>query len=235
MKWNYNCRRKQLEDVQSRIDLIERTFGNLCSWFGSYHRNLAKCRDKNDLIAKELNTYATLENLNMSTKSSLVEFAKHYSSVQDHLDIKIDRLRTNVIHPLSTYDQSCKATKKSIKKTYGALKKEMQLKKQLDQYQRHNNHHHVLKNSINNAAANLSKLSHELEEQIEVFERNKLQDIKKILLSLIGAEIDFNTKSLQFLTCCYNDLESMNEDEDFDVNNILQHSPLCLPYFEWFE
>ena len=59
----------------------------------NYYLLFASSFHVDDKVAKELNTLANNERLNVTTRSSLMDFVKNYSAVQDHLDIKVESFR----------------------------------------------------------------------------------------------------------------------------------------------
>lgn len=69
------------------------------------------------------------------------------------------------------------------------------------------------------ATAEVSKTIHSLEEKTNNFERQKLHDIKSILLDFITIEIGYHAKVLEIFTKAFNDIEHINEESDLKVSN----------------
>lgn len=58
---------------------------------------------------------------------------------------------------------------------------------------------------------------HNIEEKSTEFERQKLHDVKSILLDFISIEMGYHAKALEALTNAYKTVNSINEDADLEV------------------
>lgn len=58
-----------------------------------------------------------------------------------------------------------------------------------------------------------------LEKQTETFEKQKLRDIKTILLDFIQTEMSLHAKALEILTTAYHNISNIDEQLDFQVNH----------------
>lgn len=56
-----------------------------------------------------------------------------------------------------------------------------------------------------------------LEEQIDSFEKQKLHDVKSILLDFITIELCFHTKAVELLTKGFQDISDIDEVKDLQV------------------
>jgi hypothetical protein len=79
------------------------------------------------------------------------------------------------------------------------------------------------------ASADVSRTVKALEEQIDMFEKKKLQDIKSLLLAFVTIELSFHTKAIEFFTKSYQYIADIDEDEDLEV----KYDFYCLPFFKY--
>lgn len=68
------------------------------------------------------------------------------------------------------------------------------------------------------ATAELARNQKALEEQMDLFEKKKLHDIKTIMLDFIKMELAFHCKAVEFFTKAYKDVAQINEDYDLEVS-----------------
>lgn len=61
-----------------------------------------------------------------------------------------------------------------------------------------------------------------VEETIQVFEEQKIKDLKTTLLILIKGEIRAHAKALEMLTQGYRSIEDVSEQEDLQVRDMVQ-------------
>lgn len=68
------------------------------------------------------------------------------------------------------------------------------------------------------ASVEVSRVVKGLEEQIDLFEKRKLHDLKTILLDFTIIELSFHAKALELLTKGYQDIAEINEVKDLEVS-----------------
>ena len=56
-----------------------------------------------------------------------------------------------------------------------------------------------------------------LQEQVDLFEKKKLHDIRQIFLNFASTEIAFHAKALEVYTKIYREIASIDTEEDFKV------------------
>lgn len=64
----------------------------------------------------------------------------------------------------------------------------------------------------------MSKNQKALEEQIDVFEKRKLKDLKKALLDFVKIELALHAKAVELYTQAYNDVSDIDEALDLEVS-----------------
>lgn len=67
------------------------------------------------------------------------------------------------------------------------------------------------------ASREVSKVVKSLEEQIDSFEKQKLHDVKTILLSFVTVQLSFHAKAVELLTKAYQDVAEIDEGQDLEV------------------
>lgn len=63
----------------------------------------------------------------------------------------------------------------------------------------------------------MSRTQRALEEQMDMFEKKKLHDIKSIFMTFVKIELALNTKLIELLTRGYQELMQIDEEEDLEV------------------
>ncbi|XP_014215410.2 protein FAM92A [Copidosoma floridanum] len=211
---------REAKFVLERIDNLEKHFAEFCTVFAAYARKAARLRDKNDEVAKTIQTYANAEDVNRSMSMCLVNFASTLSVVGDYRDAKVQRLNANVIAPLSQYQNTCKRARENVKTTFAARDEELKRKKLLEKVREENpkNQQRIshAKSNLMKATVEVSRVVKELEEQIDSFEKQKLHDLKTIILSFVTVELSFHAKAVELFTKAYQDIAEIDEAQDLE-------------------
>ena len=56
-----------------------------------------------------------------------------------------------------------------------------------------------------------------LEDQVDMFEKKKLHDIKSLLRAFVTVELSFHSKAIEFFTRAFQEITDINEQEDLEV------------------
>ncbi|XP_051158366.1 CBY1-interacting BAR domain-containing protein 1-B [Leptopilina boulardi] len=213
-----NICEQEAKFVQERISTTEKNFSELHTAFAAYTRKLARLRDKNDEVAEVINTYAKSESINRSLSICLNNFSSTFAVISDYRDAAVKRVDAKVVSPLFQYSTSCKHAREDVKNTFSVQEKEFNRRRQLDKIRERNPKNRQL---ISQAETELIKASMEmtrvvkgLEEQIDSFEKQKLHDVKSILLDFITIELCFHTKAVELLTKGFQDISDIDEVKD---------------------
>ncbi|KAF4080524.1 hypothetical protein AMELA_G00172290 [Ameiurus melas] len=62
-----------------------------------------------------------------------------------------------------------------------------------------------------------TRTTRQLEETIDLFERQKIQDIKKIFGAFVTVEMAFHAKALEVYTTAYQHIQNVDEEADLEV------------------
>ncbi|KAL0132737.1 hypothetical protein PUN28_000462 [Cardiocondyla obscurior] len=206
--------------VQDRITGVEKHFAELCTTFAAFTRKAARLRDKNDELAKVIQTYADSEIINRSLSAGLVNFSATLSVIGDYRDAEVQRLDAKIIVPLSQYATICKHARDDVKNTFAARDRELTRRRHLDKVRERNPRNRQMisqaESELTKASIEVSRVVKGLEEQIDSFERRKLHDLKSILLDFVTIELSFHTKALELLTKAYQDIAIIDEIKDIE-------------------
>ncbi|XP_022245290.1 protein FAM92A-like isoform X1 [Limulus polyphemus] len=215
---------------QERINMLEKNMADLCSQFASYVRKVARLRDNGDCLARSVLKFSESENLNLTLRNSLMCFADELSCIQDYREAEVRRLEVRVVEQLSAYGTICKHARDAIKSALSIKSKEISRRQQLEKIQRRSptNWHEVslAGNEYQRATFDSNQSVKVLEEQMEMFEHNKVSNIKKIFTDFVNIELLFHTKALEIYTRAYGSLQKIDEDQDLkEVRNCVRASP----------
>ncbi|MEQ2244890.1 Protein fam92a [Ilyodon furcidens] len=61
-----------------------------------------------------------------------------------------------------------------------------------------------------------TRTTKQLEETIDEFERQKIQDIKKVFGEFVTVEMSFHAKALEIYTSAFQSIQSVNEEADLE-------------------
>ncbi|XP_035680096.1 protein FAM92A-like isoform X2 [Branchiostoma floridae] len=212
------AKENQMKFIQDRITKAEQHFGTLCQEFAGFSRKTAKLRDKGDELAKALLTYAEAEG--QSLKSGVTGFAETISAIQDYRQAEVQRLDAKVVQPLTLYGNTCKHAKEDLKKSQTARGKEQQQQQRLEKARQKNpSDRHTIsqaESELQRAAVDATRSDRALEEQMDNFERQKMEDIKKILCDFVHVEMVFHCKALELYTVAHQYLQGINDEDDLE-------------------
>lgn len=211
---------QQARFIQERISMVETNFSELCSAFSLYTRKSARLRDSSDELSKVLQTYSENETINKSLKQGLFNFANTLGYVGDYRDMQVEYLDKNVVQELSHYDTACRNVKDEIKNIYTTREREMSRRRNLDRIKERNPRNRqqitIAETELMKATAELARNQKALEEQMDLFEKKKLHDIKAIMLEFVKMELAFHSKAVEFFTKAYKDVAQINEEYDLE-------------------
>ncbi|XP_034017096.1 protein FAM92A isoform X2 [Thalassophryne amazonica] len=221
------ARDSQTGRIQENITNVEKHFGQMCQLFATYVRKTAKLRDGADLLVKEINLYADTETTNL--KSGMKQFADHIAKIQDYRHAQVERLESKVVEPLKVYGSIVKSKREDLKTTQIARDREAKQMAQLERTKRRNPSDrqiiHQAESELHRATTDAARTSRQLKETIDDFEKQKIQDIKKIFGDFVKVEMCFHTKALELYTLAYQSIQSVDEEKDLEMFRSLLRPP----------
>uniref|UniRef100_A0A3Q3M0C4 CBY1 interacting BAR domain containing 1 n=1 Tax=Mastacembelus armatus TaxID=205130 RepID=A0A3Q3M0C4_9TELE len=220
-------RDSQTRKIQENITNVEKHFGEMCQLFAAYVRKTARLRDKADLLVREIDLYADTETPNL--KRGMKQFAQHLSVIQDYRQAEVKRLEAKVIEPLKGYGAVVKRKRDDLKTTQSARDREAKQMAQLERTRQRNPSDRQIiyqaESELQRATMDATRTTRQLEETIDEFEKQKIQDIKKIFGEFVTVEMSFHAKALEVYTLAYQSIQSVEEEEDLQVFRSSLHPP----------
>ena len=208
----------QAKFCQDRVAKVEKHYGNLCETLASITRKAARQRDKGDLLAKQLVEYSNVEDISHSTKAGLHRCAENMSAIQDYREAEIKRLEAKVVRPMSDYGGICKSVKNGVKTELTNIKKEQKKIQDLEKVKSKTpgDQHQIQRaeTEVRKANVDAEMGSKALEEQMILFEKNRLTDLKNSLADFINIEMIFHARALEYYARCFENIVLIDEDRD---------------------
>ncbi|XP_072267020.1 CBY1-interacting BAR domain-containing protein 1 [Pyxicephalus adspersus] len=221
------ARDNQTRQIQETVTNVEKHFGELCQIYAGYVRKTARLRDKADLLVREVHAYADTETPNL--KHGLKCFADELAKLQDYRQAEVERLEAKVVEPLKSYGSIIKLKREDLKVTLTARNREAKQMAQLEKTRQRNPSDRQIisqaETELQRATMDASRISRQLEETIDNFEKQKIKDIKKIFSDFVTVEMVFHAKALEVLTAAFHHIEDIDEEEDLEVFRSSLHPP----------
>ncbi|XP_017782109.1 PREDICTED: protein FAM92A1 isoform X3 [Nicrophorus vespilloides] len=220
--------------IQDRIASVERNVACLSQGFGAYSRKAARLRDKNDELANAVLAYSESEDINKSLSQGLSKFSDILSAAGGYGDKRVQNIETKIVAELAQYEGICKNAKDEVKQIFVVRDKEVARKKALDKVRDKNprNRQQIVQaeTELVQATSEVIKTMHGLEEEITTFERQKLHDVKAILLDFVSTELGYHAKVLELLTEAYNEIYRIDEQSDLEEFKKSLRLPDTIPH-----
>ncbi|KAK6328021.1 hypothetical protein J4Q44_G00036670 [Coregonus suidteri] len=221
------ARDSQTRQIQENITNTEKHFGEMCQLFAAYVRKTARLRDKADLLVREISIYAETETPNL--QRGMKQFADNLAKVQDYRQAEVERLEAKVVEPLKSYGSVVKLKREGLKTTQSARNRESKQMQQLERMRQRNPSDRQIisqaESDLQRATMDATRTTRQLEETIDAFEKQKIQDIKKIFGEFLTVEMSFHAKALEAYTTAYQSIHNVDEEEDLEVFRSLLHPP----------
>ncbi|XP_070307547.1 CBY1-interacting BAR domain-containing protein 2 [Odocoileus virginianus] len=211
-------RDSQVRVMEDMVTNAEKSFGQFCSLLAAYTRKTARLRDKADQLVKQLINFANMENPEM--RATLRNFAEDLAKVQDYRQAEVERLETKVVNPLKFYGVQIKQTRAEIKKFKSVRNNEIKQLEKLEKLrQKSPSDRQTIvsaETSMQRASVDASRTSHQLEETVDTFQKQKLKDIQKIFLDFVTIEMVFHAKAVEVYSSAFQTLESYDLEKDLE-------------------
>lgn len=204
--------------IKERINNVEKHFSEISSKFSAYNKKVAYVRDCGDDLAKSILSFATKENLNITLRSSLMQFADLFIAIQEYRDAQIQRADVKVVLEFANYNPICKKAKSDLKTCFEIRAKELSRKNQLEKARGKNptNWQKIAQaeRALNQAKEEATQTTVDLFKKIDNFERKKIEDIKNVFLEFIKIEMVFHAKAIELYTTAYNVIKTIKVEDD---------------------
>ncbi|KAM6908052.1 CBY1-interacting BAR domain-containing protein 2-like [Lycodopsis pacificus] len=216
---NLLSRDVQVKSMEQTVKHAERYMGEICSLLASYTRKTAKLRDKADLLVAQLFDFSSREDPELQI--GLKNMAEDLAMVQDYRQAQVERLETRVVAPLKAYGDIVKNKRADLKKFSTDVNRELKELQKLEKIRLRNpaDRQSIAEVNAQKASNNAQCSIKQLEETIKDFQRQKLEDIKRIFTDFITVEMLFHAKALEIYAHTYHNLEAINIQKDLELFN----------------
>ncbi|XP_019908067.1 protein FAM92B isoform X2 [Esox lucius] len=208
----------QIKIMELTVSHAEKYLGQFCSLLASYTRKTAKLRDQADMLVRQLNDFSNTEDPELRT--CLKNLAEDLAMVQDYRQAEIERLEAKVVTPLKAYGEIVKNKTADLKRFNSDRNRELKELQKLEKLRRKNpsDRQSISQAEVNaqKAINNCNRSTRQLEETINDFQRQKLEDIK-IFKDFVTVEMVFHAKALEVYTHTFQNLESMDIEKDLEL------------------
>uniref|UniRef100_A0A3P8SRI5 Family with sequence similarity 92 member A1 n=1 Tax=Amphiprion percula TaxID=161767 RepID=A0A3P8SRI5_AMPPE len=184
----------QVKTMEQTVLHAEKYLGEICSLLASYTRKTAKLRDTTDKLVAQLFDFSRTEDPELQV--GLKNLAEDLAMVQDYRQAETD---------LKNFNTDLKRELKQLQKL-----EKIRLRNPADQQS-------IAEVNAQRASNNAQRNVRQLEETITDFQRQKLEDIKRIFTDFITVEMLFHAKALEVYTHTYHNLEAVNTEKDLEV------------------
>uniref|UniRef100_A0A3Q2R026 Family with sequence similarity 92 member A1 n=1 Tax=Fundulus heteroclitus TaxID=8078 RepID=A0A3Q2R026_FUNHE len=209
----------QKQAIEQILKNAEKNLGELCTTLASYTRKTAKLRDKVDLLVATLIDFSHTEDPEFQI--GLKNLAEDLALVQDYRHAQVERLETKVVTPLKAYGDIIKNKRKFT----ADLNREQKELQKLEKTRLSNpaDRQKIAEVNAQKASANAQRSIKQIEETITDFQRQKLEDVKKVFREFITVEMLFHTKALEVFSQTYGNMEVMDAEKDMEFHSNLRH------------
>ncbi|XP_029577156.1 protein FAM92B isoform X1 [Salmo trutta] len=233
-------RDRQIKSMELTVSHAEKYLGQFCSLLASYTRKTAKLRDQADMLVRQLNDFSNTEDPELRT--CLKNLAEDLAMVQDYRQAEssfpntgisgrgrgwpwciyqVERLETKVVTPLKSYGDIVENKRADLKRFNADRDRALKELQKLEKLQQKNpsNRQRISQAEVNaqKATNDAHRSTRQLEETISDFQRQKLEDIKRIFTDFITVEMVFHAKALEVYTHTFQNLDSMDIDKDLEL------------------
>ncbi|XP_076693701.2 CBY1-interacting BAR domain-containing protein 2 [Callospermophilus lateralis] len=209
-------RDSQVRLMDSTVTNAERYFGQFCSLLAAYTRKTARLRDKADQLVKQLVDFANTESPEM--RATVRDFAEDLAQVQDYRQAEVERLETKVVMPLKLYGAHIKQTRAEIKKFKRVQKNEIKQLEKLEKLRRKSPSDRQMisqaETNVQRASVDTGRTTHQLEETVDAFQRQKLRDLQRVLSDFVTIEMAFHAKAVEVYSRAFQTLEKYSPERD---------------------
>nr|XP_046204393.1 CBY1-interacting BAR domain-containing protein 2-like [Oncorhynchus gorbuscha] len=210
-------RDRQIKSMELTVSHAEKYLGQFCSLLASYTRKTGKLRDQADMLVRQLNDFSNTEDPELRT--CLTNLAEDLAMVQDYRQAEVERLEIKVITPLKAYGDIVENKRADLKRFNADPDRALKELQKLEKLQQKDpsNRQRISQAEAQKATNNVHRSSRQLEETISDFQRQKLEDIKRIFTDFITVEMVFHAKALEVYTHTFQNLDSMDIDKDLEL------------------
>ncbi|KAI5742661.1 hypothetical protein M8J77_009882 [Diaphorina citri] len=203
IKKGIDLRELQAKFIQNRTSHTEKNIAELCRVLTGYTLNHARLRDSSDHVSQVLAYMSEAETVSKSLAQGLRKLSLVMSQLGDSQDTEVKLLEENVLAKLAQYEDKLRSQPdgKSARNFDNETQEALQMNTQAE-------------TDYAKAQAEVTRKLKIIEEKMQVFEEQKIKDIKLTLHTLILAQIRHHAKALELFTQGYKYIEDISEQDD---------------------
>ncbi|KAJ7995040.1 hypothetical protein DPEC_G00255770 [Dallia pectoralis] len=207
----------QIKTMELTVSHAEKYLGQFCSLLAAYTRKTAKLREQGDMLVRQLHDFSNTEDPEL--RICLKNLAEDLAMVQDYRQAEIERLETKVVTPLKAYGDIVKIKTADLKRFNSDRNRELKELQKLEKLRWKNpsDRQSIAEVNAQKAISNANRSTRQLEETVRDFQKQKMEDIKRIFTDFITVEMVFHAKALEVYTHTFQNLESMDIDKDLEL------------------
>ncbi|KAI5704942.1 hypothetical protein M8J75_010317 [Diaphorina citri] len=218
IKKGIDLRELQAKFIQNRTSHTEKNIAELCRVLTGYTLNHARLRDSSDHVSQVLAYMSEAETVSKSLAQGLRKLSLVMSQLGDSQDTEVKLLEENVLAKLAQYEDKCKYARTEASNISAAFSKESTRRKECEKLRQRNPRSPQMNTQAETdyakAQAEVTRKLKIIEEKMQVFEEQKIKDIKLTLHTLILAQIRHHAKALELFTQGYKYIEDISEQDD---------------------
>ncbi|XP_027629247.1 protein FAM92B [Tupaia chinensis] len=240
-------RHSQVRVMEDVVGNAEKHFGQFCSLLAAYTRKTARLRDKADQLVRQLLDFANTENPEL--RATLRGFAEDLAKVQDYRQAEVSGA-AGPGTPMAEAGPIPAPAQSEIKKFKRVQNHEIRQLEKLEKLRQRSPSDRQMtsqaETSVQRASVDASRATHQLQETVDTFQRQKLKDLQRIFLDFVTIEMVFHAKAVEVYSNTFQTLESYDPDRDlqdfrarmqgayghFDTRPLADTSPS--PSVPWF-
>ncbi|KAL1457918.1 hypothetical protein WDU94_008098 [Cyamophila willieti] len=217
-KKGIDLRELQAKFIQNRVIQTEKNMAELCRVLTGYTLNCARLRDSSDQVSQVLTYYSESETVSKSLSRGLLKLAQVMNELGDIRDAEVKLLEDHVLPQLAQYEDKCKYAKSEVSTIGGAFTREATRKKECEKLRQRNSKslqsNTQAETDYAKAQAEVIRQLKIVEEKMQVFEEQKIKDLKGVLQMLIVGQMREYARGLELCTQGYGAMEEVSEQED---------------------
>ncbi|XP_053522678.1 CBY1-interacting BAR domain-containing protein 2 [Artibeus jamaicensis] len=204
--------------MENTVTHAEKYFGQLCSLLAAYTRKTARLRDTADRLVLQLIDLASTEGPEM--RATLRDLAEDLAKVQDYRQAQVERLEVKVVNPLKLYGAQIKQTRAEIKKFKRVRNNEIKQLEKLEKLRQTSPWDRQTisqaETSVQKASGDTGRTTHQLEEMVDTFQKQKLEDLRKMFSDFVTVELVFHAKAVEVYSSAFQTLENCDLERDLE-------------------
>lgn len=197
---------------------IETNYAALFSQIDTYHFENARLRDCGDQLSMLVAQLGKLT-VGCSGKKQLEDVAKQMAVVEDYRNAEVQRIKSKVLDPLSTYGKRFKKLRSEMRLLAKATSRELRAKEKLDRLQLTGMAGNATKveagkRAMQEAAYDVASRRRAIDATIADFERTRITDLQIWLREFMQIEMLFHAKVLSAYNSAWQSVRAMRTDDD---------------------